>query len=183
MAYKVAMYIFAGWNKHAMFVSLTCLKSLSKWKKIQFSSVTQSCPSLCYPMDCTPGIPVHHHLLELAQTHVHWVSDAIYPSHPLSSPSPPTFNLPQHQGLFKQISSLHQVAKYWSFSFSMKPSNKYSGLISYRMDWLDLLAVQGTLKSLLQNHSLKASVLRCLAFFIVQFSHPHVTTGKTIALI
>ena len=105
-------------------------------------------------MDCsTPGFPVHYQLPELAQTHVHWVSDAIQPSHPLSSPSPPSFNLSQHQGLFKWVSSLHQVPKYWSFSFSISPCNEYSGLISFRMDWLYLLAVQGTLKSLLQHHS------------------------------
>ena len=134
-------------------------------------------------MDCsTPGLPVHHQLLELTQTHVHWVSDAIQPSHPLSPPSPPTFNLSQHQGLFQE-SVLHiRWPKYWSFSFSISPSNEYSGLISFRMDWLDLFAVQGTLKSLLQHHSSKASILCCLAFFIVQLSHPYMTTGKTIAL-
>ena len=133
-------------------------------------------------MDCsTPGFPVCHQLLELAQTHVHQVSDAIQPFHPLSSPSP-AFNLSQHQDLFQWVSSLHQVAKYWSFSFSISPSNEHSGLISFRMDWLDLLAVQGTLKSLLQHHSSKASILQCSAFFIVQLSHPYMTTGKTIAL-
>ena len=100
----------------------------------------------------------------------------------LSSPSP-AFNLSQHQGLFQGVSSSHQVAKkYWSFSFNISPSNKYSGLISFRMNWLDLLAVQGTLKSLLQYHSSKASILRHSAFFIVQLSHPYMTTGKTIVL-
>ena len=108
--------------------------------------------------------------------------DAIQPSHPLSSLSPPAFNLSQHQGLFKWVSFLHQVAKYWSFSFSITPSNEYSGLISFRMDWFDLLIVQGTLKSLLQDHSSRASILRWSAFFIVQLSQPYVTTGKTIAL-
>ena len=138
----------------------------------QFSWVAQSCPTLCDPMDCsTPGFSVHHQLPKLAQTHVHWVSDAIQPSHPLSSPSPPAFNLAQHRGLFKWVSSLHQVAqKYWSFSFSISPSNEYSGLISFRMEWLDLLAVQETLKSLLQNHSSKASILQRSAFFMVQLS-------------
>ena len=126
----------------------------------------------------TPGFPIHHQLLEL--TPVHWVCDAIQPSHPLSSP--PAFNLSQHQGLFKWISSSHQVAKYWRFSFSISPSNEYSGMILFRMDWLDLLAVQGTLKSLFQHHSSKASILQCSAFFRVQLSHPYVTTGKTIAL-
>ena len=104
-------------------------------------------------------------------------------SHPLSSPSPPTFNLSQHQGLFKWVSSLHQVAKkYWSFSFSLSPSSEHSVLISFRMDWFDLLSVQGTLKTLLQHHSSKASILQCSAFFIVQLSHPYMTTRKTVAL-
>ena len=128
----------------------------------------------------TPGFPVHHQLPELAQTHVHWVSDTIQPSHPLSSPSP-AFNLSQHQGLFQWISSSHQVAKVLA-SFSISPSNEYSGLISLRMDWLDLLAVQGTLKSLLQHHSSKTSVLWHSAFFIIQLSHLYMTTGKPIAL-
>ena len=121
--------------------------------KVQFSSVVQSCPTLCDPMHRSiPGLPVHHQLPEPTQTHVHRGSDAIQPSHPLSSPSPPALNLSQHQGLFKWVSSWHQVAKYWSFSFNISPSNEHSGLISFRMDWLDLLAVQGTLKSLLQHH-------------------------------
>ena len=104
--------------------------------------------------------------------------------HPtISSPSPhPAFNLSQHQGLFKWVSSLNQVAKVLEFSFSISPSNEYSGLSSFRMDWLDLLAVQGTLKSLLQHHTSKASILQCLAVFIVQLSHPYMTTGKTTAL-
>ena len=148
---------------------------------IQFSSITQSCLTLCNPMNCsTPGLPIHHQLPEFTQTHVHWVSDAIRPSHPLSSPSPPAFSLSQHQGLFRWVSSLYQVAKYWNFRFSVSPSNEHSGLISFRMDWLDLLAVQGTLKSLLQHHSSKASILQHSAFFIVQLSHPYMTTGKTI---
>ena len=130
----------------------------------------------------TPGFPVHHQLPEFTQTHVHWVGDVIQPPHFLSSPSPPAFNLSQHQGLFKWIISLQRCLKYWSFSFSISPSNEHPGLISFKMDWLDLLAVQGTLKSLLQHHSLKASILLCSVFFIVQHSHPYVTTGKTIAL-
>ena len=107
--------------------------------------------------------------------------DMIQPSS-LSSPSPPVFNLSQHQGLFKWDSSSHQVAKGLDFNFSISPSNDYSGLISFRMDCLDLLAVQGTLKSLLQHHSSKASILWSSAFFIVQLSHPYMTAGKTIAL-
>ena len=127
-----------------------------------FSSSLNACLTLLDPMHCsTPGFPVHHQLPELAQTQVHQVSNAIWPSHPLSSPSPPAFNLSQHQGLFKWVSSLHRVENYWSFSFSISPSNEYSGLISFRMDWLDLLAVQGTFKSLHQCHSSKASILRC----------------------
>ena len=186
-------------------------------------------------MDCsTPGLPVHHQLLDFTQTPVHWVSDAIQPSHPLSSPSPPALNLSQHQGLFFFIffffkfiiiiyftilywichtsTCIHHGCtrvphpeppptslpipsqglfkwalrirwpKYWSFSFNISPSNEHPGLISSRMDWLDLLAVQGTLKSLLLHYSSKASILRCSAFLIVQLSHPYMTTGKTKAL-
>ena len=109
---------------------------------------------LCDPMGCsTPGLPVHLQLLELVQTHVHRVNDAISPAHPLSFLSLPVFNLSQLQGLFQGVSSSHQVPKYWSFSFSfsISPSNEYSGLISFRMDWLNLLSVQGTFKSLLQT--------------------------------
>ena len=132
-------------------------------------------------MDCSmPGFPVHHQLPELAQTHVNQVGDAIQPSHPLLSLSPPALNLSQDQGLFQWVSSSHQV-KYWSFSFSISPSNEYSGLTSFRMDWLALLAVQGTLRSLLQHCSSKESILRRSALFIL--SHPYMTTGKTIALI
>ena len=152
-----------------------------KFSSVQFSSIAQSCPTLCDPMDCSmPGFPVHHQLLELAQTHVHQVGDAIQPSHPLSSPSP-AFNLSQHQGLFQWVSASHQVAKYWSFSFSISPSSEYSGLISLRIAWFELLTVQGTLKSLLQHHSSKAWILWHSAFFIVQLSHPYMTTGKTMA--
>ena len=141
------------------------------------SSVAQSCPTLCDPMNCsTSGLPVHYQLPEFIQTHVYWVGDAIQLPHPLWSPSPPAFNHSQHQGLFQWLSSSHQVAKYWSFSFSLSPSNEYSGLVSFRMDWLDLLTVQGTLKSL-QHHSLKASILQCSIFFMVQLSHPYMTTG------
>ena len=115
-------------------------------------------------------------------THVHWVGDAIQPSHPLSSPSPPAPNPSQHQSLFNE-SVLHmRWPKYWSFSFSISAFNEYSGLISFRMDWFDLLAVQGTLKSLLQHHSWKASILRHSAFFASQLSHPYMAAGKTIAL-
>ena len=122
------------------------------------------------------------YLPEFVQTHAHWVGDAIQPSHPLSSPYPPVLNLSQHQGLCKWVSSVHQWPKYWSFSFNISPSNEHPGLVSFRMDWLDLLAVQGTRNSLIQHHSSKASILQLSAFFTVQLSHPYVTTGKTIAL-
>ena len=152
---------------------------------VKFSSVALSCLTLCHPLDSSmPGLPVHHQLPEFTQTHVHWVSDAIQPSHPLSSPSLPTFNHSQHQDLFKWVSSLLKCwwPKYWSFSFNISPSSEHSGLISVKIDWLDLLAVQGTLKSLLQHHSWKASILQHSAFFAVQLSHPYMTTGKIIAL-
>ena len=242
-------------------------------------SAPQPCPTLCDPMDCSmqfrkPGFLVLHHLPELAQTHVHWVSDAIQPSCPLLSPSPPAFYLSQHQSLLQWVCSLHQVAevlelqlqhqsfqwiisvqsfsrarlfaipwtaarqaslcitnswsllklmsiesvmpsnhiilccpllllpsifpqirvfsnesvlrirwpKFWSFSFSTCLSNEFSGLISFRIGWFDLLSVQGTLKSLLQHHCSKASILQRLVFFIVQLSHPYMTTGEIIAL-
>ena len=128
----------------------------------------------------TPGLPVHHQLPEFTQTHVHRVGDAILIlCRPLLllPPIPPSIRV------FSNGSTLHmRWPKYWSFNLSISPSNEHLGLISFRMDWLDLLAVQGTLKSLLQHHSSKASVLRCSAFFTVQLSHPYMTTGKTIVL-
>ena len=143
-----------GMSAALVMVTSTCISS------VQFSSVTQSCPTLCDPMNwSTPGLAVHHQHLESTETHVHWISDTIQPSHPLSSPSPPALNLSQHQGFFQWVSSSHQVAKVLEFQFSISPSNEHPGLISFRMDWLDLLAVQGTLKSLLQHHSSKASIL------------------------
>ena len=130
----------------------------------------------------TPGLPVHHQLPEFTHTHVHRVGDAIQPSHPLPSPSPPA-PIPPSIRVFSNESTLHmRWPKYWSFSFSIGPSNEHPGLISFRMDWLDLLAVQVTLKSLLQHHSSKASILRSSAFFTVQLSHPYMATGKTTAL-
>ena len=130
----------------------------------------------------TPGLPVHHQLPEFTQTRVHWVSDAIQPFHLLSTPSPLALNLSQHQGLFKQVILRIRWSKYWSFSFNISPSNEYSGLISFRVDWFYLLAVQETLKSLLQHHNSKVSIPQHSAFFIVQRSHPYMTTEKTIAL-
>ena len=129
-----------------------------------------------------PDLPVHLQLPESTQTHVNWVGDAIQPSYPLSYPSSPALNLSQHQDLFQWVRSSHQVAKVLKFQLQHQSFQWTPGLISFRMDWLDLLAVQGILKSLLQHHSSKASILWCSAFFIVQLSHPYMTTGKTIAL-
>ena len=154
--------------------------SLERKRSDQIRSVAQSCPTLRDPMNRSmPGLPVHHQLLEFTETQVHRVSDATQPSHPLSSPSPLAPNPSQHQSLFSNESALHMRWPYWSFSFSIIPSEEIPGLISFRMDWLDLLAVQGTLKSLFQHHSSKASILQHSAFFAVQLSHPYMTTGKT----
>ena len=132
---------------------------------VQFRSVAQSCPTLCDPMNrSTPGLPVHHQLPEFTQIHVHRVSDAIQPSHPLSSPSPPAPN-PSQPRVFSNESTLRmRWPKYWGFSFSIIPSKEHPGLISFRMDWLDLLAVQGTLKSLLQHHKFKSINSLVLSF-------------------
>ena len=149
-----------------------------------FSSVTQVCLSLYHSKYCSmPDIPVHHQLSEPTQTHVHRIGDAIQSSHPLLSPSPPAFNLSSIRVFANKLVLCIRWPKYWSFSFSISPSNEYSGLISFRMDWLDLLAVQGALKSLFQHHSSKASILQHSALFIVQLSLTYMTTGKTTALI
>ena len=134
-------------------------------------------------MDCsTPGFPILHYLLEFVQIHVHWICDAIKSSHPLSPHSPPVLKLSQCQDLFLRVGSSHQVAKVLDLQPQPQPSNEYSGLIYFRIDWFDLLAVQGTLKSLLQHHSSKASILWHSAFLMFQLSHPYMTNGKTIAL-
>ena len=153
------------------------------FSSVQFSSVAQSCPTLCDPINCsTPGLPVHHQLLEFTQL---MPIELVMPSSHLIlcrpllllPPIPPSIRV------FSSESTLcMRWPKYWSFSFSTIPSKEHPGLISFRMDWLDLLAVQGTLKSLLQHHSSKASILLCSAFFIVPLSRPSMTTGKTIAL-
>ena len=150
---------------HFTYISCIWTKSvLYTYTLLLFSCQVMS--TLCDPMDCsTPGFLVLHHLPDFAQIHVHWISDAIQPSHPLSSPSPPAFNLSQHQGLFNDLTLCIRWPKYWSFSFSITPSSEYSWLVSFRIDWFDLLAVQGTLKSLLQHHNLKASILWRLACF------------------
>ena len=142
---------------------------------IQFSSVAQSCPTLCDPMDCsTPGLPVHHQLPEFTQTH-----ELVMPSNHLilCHPLLPPLIFPSIRIFSNESVLCIRWPKYWSLSFSISPSSEYSGLISFRMDWLDLLAVQGTLKSLLQHHSSKESILWNSAFFIVQLSHPYITTG------
>ena len=150
---------------------------------VQFSSVAQSCPTLCDPVNrSTPGLPVHHQLPESIQTHVHWIGEAIQPSHPLSSASPPALNLSQHQGLFKWVSFSHQVVKILEFQLQHQSFQWTPRTDLLRMDWLDLLAVQGTLKSLPQHHTSKASILRHSAFFTVQLSHLYMTTGQTVAL-
>ena len=130
----------------------------------------------------TPGLPVHHHFAEFTQTHIHRVGDAIQPSllcRPLLllPPIPPSIRV-----FSNELTLCMRWPKYWSFNFNIIPSKEHPGLISFRMDWLDLLAVQGTLKSLLQHHSSKASILRCSSFFTVQLSHPYMPSGKTIAL-
>ena len=146
----------------------------------QFSSVAQSCPTLCDLMDCsTPGSPVHHQLLKFTQAHVHWSGGCC----PAISSSVIPFtsclqSFPASGSFFNESVLPIRWPKYWNFSFNISPSKTYSGLIPFRMDWLDLLAVHGILKSLLQHHSSKASILRRSAFFIVQLSHPYMTTGK-----
>ena len=159
------------------------MTTIGNYELISVQLVTQSCLTLCDPMDCsTPGLPVRHQLPEFTQTHVHWVSDTAnllilcYPL--LLLPS----IIPSIRVFSNEPALCIRGPKYWSFCFNISPSNEHPGLISFRMDWLELLAVQGTLKSLLQYHSSKASILRCSAFFIVQLSHPYTTTGKTIAL-
>ena len=160
-------------------------------KSESVSSVVQLCPNLCNPMECSkPGLPVHHELPKLAQIHVHRVRDAIKPSHPLSSPSPPAFNLSQHQGLFNESVLCIRWPRVLEFQLQHQSFQWISGLISSRIDLFDLLEVQGTLKSilqvhspsLLQDHSSKVSILCCSPFFIVQISYPYMTIGKTIAL-
>ena len=134
-------------------------------------------------MDCsTTGLPGPHYLPEFANVHVHWVGDTIQPSYPLLTPSPPALNLPSIRVFSNEWTLCIRWPKDWSFSFSISPSNEYSELISFRIDWFDPLAVRGTLQSLLQYHSSKASILWCPAFFMVRLSHLYMTLGKTIAL-
>ena len=179
--HKIFMYVFYPYLFFLLnSLSWWCVRVLSYISHVTFillllcCAVAQLCLTLRDPMDCsTPGFSVLHCLPELAQTNVHWVDDAIQPSYPLSPPSPPAFDLSQYQGLFQSVALHIKWPKHWSFSFSISPSNEYSRLISFRINWLDLLAVQGTLKSLLQHHTLKAEILRHSSFFMVQLSHPH----------
>ena len=154
------------------------------YSSVQFISITQSCVILCDPMDCsTPGFPVHHQLLEFTQTHVH---QSVVPSNNVilyCLVLLPTSIFPSIRVFSNESVFLIRWPKYWSFSFSISPSNEYSGLISFRMGWLELPVVQGTLKNLLiQHHSSKPSILQHSALFIVQLSYPYMTTGTTIAL-
>ena len=175
------MFCFSSWNWKVVLKGEWLNSWYVRLSPVQFSA--QSCPTLRDPMNrSAPGLPVCHHLPEFTQTHVHWVRDAIQPSHPRSSPSSPAPNPSQHQSLFQWVNLRIRWPKYWSFSFSIIPSKEIPGLISFRMDWSDLLVVQGTLKSLLQHHTSKASILWRSAFFTVQLLHPYMTTGKTIAL-
>ena len=146
-------------------------------------SAPRLCPTLCDPMNCSmPSFLVLHHLLELAQTYAHWVSDTIQPFHPLSCPSPPAFNLSQHQSLFNGSGCRIRWPKHWSFSFSISPSIEYSGLISFRLTDLVSLKPKGLPHILLQHHSSKALTLPHSAFFMVELPHPYMTAGKTTAL-
>ena len=153
------------------------------WSSSLWCSIAKSCPTLYDSMDCSmPGFPVLHYLPEFAQVHVHWFGDAIEPSYLLFPSSPFTFNLSQHQSLSIESAFCIRCPKHWSFSFSISPSSECSGSISFRIGWFDLHAIQGTLRSLFQHHSLKASILQHSAFFMVQLSHPYMTIGETIAL-
>ena len=172
------------WDSPGKNTGVGCHFLLQCMKVKRESEVAQSCLTLCNPMDCSmPGFPVHHQLLELFQTHVHQVSDAIQPSHPLSPPSLPALNLSSIRVFSSESALCNRWPKYWSFSSSISSSNEYSGLTSFRIDCFDLLTVYETLKSLLQYHSSKASILKHLALFMVQLSHSYMTTRKTISLI
>ena len=150
-------------------MDLTEVEDIKRWQEYTAAAAKslQSCPALCDPMDWSmPGLPVHHQCPEFTQTHVHRIGDAIQPSHPLWPPSPPPSILPSIRDFSNELALHIKWPNYWSFSIN--PSNEYSGLISFRIDWFDLLAVQGTLKSLFSNHNLKASILQHSAFFMVQ---------------
>ena len=172
----------SGWRTHVhpLLIHVKVWQNQPQYcKEIQLSSVAQSCPTICYPMNCSmPGLPVHHQLPESMWTHVHWVGDAIQPSHPLSSPSAPALGLSQHQGLSNE-SVLHiRWPKNWSFSFNISPTNEHPGVF-FRMLWLEVLAVQGTLKSLLQHSQFKGINSSAFSFLYISISHPYMTTALT----
>ena len=198
-------FIEIGWRKSCKIFRWKGHQSRVSFERWEWSSQTWkgNCKRMCLKKNVTFTVQVSHsvmsdslwpHGLQHARPpcpsptlgvysiHVHWVSDAIQPSHPLSSPSPPASLFPRIRVFSNESTLCIRWPKYWSFSFNISPSNEYSGLVSFRMDWLDLLSVQRTLKSPLQHHSSKASILQCSTFFIVQLSHPYITTGKTIAL-
>ena len=168
------LHIWDCWyfSQHEQYNVLCIEVKQAGWQNIAFCcSFAKSHPTICDPMDCSlQGFPVPHDLLEFAQVDVHWFGDTIQPSHPLTSPSPFTFNFPQHQGLSNELALCIRWPKCWSFSIS--PSSECSGLISFKIDLFDLLAVQGILKSLLQHHSWKHQLFGMSAFFMVQLSHP-----------
>ena len=168
-----------GTEKQTLVADLNPNKSIITSNINGFSSVAQSCPTPCDPTNCSmPVLPVYRQLSELNQTHVHRVCDATQPSHPLPSLSPPAFNLPQHRGLFKWVRLCIRWPKYWSFSFSISPSMEYSGPISFRIDWFDLLAVQGTLKESSPTPHIKSISSLVLSYLYDALSHPYMTTGK-----
>ena len=194
---------FSGGPSHSRdqtHISCTGRQILYHWVTWEASSmgiccsVDMSCLTICDAIDCStphyllesedvPHHPVLHHLLEFAQVHIHWIGDAIQPSRPLSSSALSAINLSQHQGLFQWVSSSHQVTKVLELQLQHQSlHHQHSGLISFRTDWFDLFAFQGSLKSLLQHYGLKALILWHSASFVVQFSHRYMTTGKTIAL-
>ena len=164
-------------------ISSALLSLFLDFSSVEFSSLAQSCSTLCNPMNHgMPGLPVHHQLPEFTQTHIHRVNDAIQPSHPLSSPSPPALNPSQHQSLFQWVNSSHEVAKVLEFQLQHHSLQRNARADLFQNGLVGSPAIQGTLKSLLQHHSSKASIIQHSAFFIAQLSHPYVATGKTIAL-
>ena len=176
-----------GMTTHYIILGQRSLEGYTPWgRRVRHElatchcSLTKLCPTLCSPMKCSmSGSLVFHYLPEFAQTHVHWVADTIQPFHPLPPPSPFAFSLSQCQSLFQWVSSSHQVAKVLDLQLQHQSFQWYSRLMSRKTDWFDILAVQESVKSLLQHHSLKASILWCSAFFMVQLSHLYITTGKS----
>ena len=188
LAFKLCVWCFCikNWVKHCKNISLSfaVCRLCHAWSLVVW--LLSCVPLLVTPWTAARQASLSFTISRSLLKHAHWVGDAIRSSRPLLSTSLPTFYLSQHQGLFQWVSSSQKYwnswPKYWSFSFSIGPSNEYSGLIFFKINWLDLLAVQGILKSILQHHSSKVSIFQCSVFFMVQLSHPYTTTGKTIAL-